>query len=91
MGCKGNVSIQKKILFFLYSNQKERRALLYGVEGGFGDAGWCLFSNECIFKVNFRLEKRSSLSHLTVKENLARRKEVLEDLVGACAIMNKNS
>jgi hypothetical protein len=61
------------------------------VERGSGDIVPCLFSNECIFKVNFRLEKRSSLSHLTVEEELGHmdQKEVMEDLVGACAIINK--
>ncbi len=30
---------------------KERITLLYGAEGGPGDAGKCLFSNKCMFKV----------------------------------------
>ncbi len=51
-----------------------------------------LVQYECIFKVNFRLEKKH-LSHLTSEEKLGHmeQKEDLEDLVGACAILNKNS
>jgi hypothetical protein len=41
----------------------------------------------------FLIKKRSSLSHLKVEEKLGHteQKEVLEDLLGACAIRNKIS
>ncbi len=50
-----------------------------------------MFSNECILKVNSRLEKRPYRFHLTVKDELGQleQKEDLKELVGACAIMNK--